>query len=391
MVRHRILRPLISALKVEETRKETVALMEALLNSGIKVKSAAEVGKRAVEYTRGDEISKWILNNKPTIAKLCPTLLANADISPESDDVIRVCDELIDAGFIYRAQYQPIEGTIEKTAAGTFRRPMWPKRLIKTQKQRFDTVGFYIISYEGNQRWNYLMLTAMILGIFAICMFQTWPLALKLGMWYISVVLITIMISLLVIRLVLFILFWFGGFDFWVFPNLLDEELGVIDSFKPLYNLTRRTDTIYMLCCRVLCAILLAASIHELGKTHDLKDVRDFARQSFLDVIEWGHNKLTAVPEETPLYKSIGVDISTDFEAEGHNEEAGEDGMDDDDYKCLLACGYRSLGQLLKECMLSCDCMEELLNNPCLSGCPEDTVRVLTESKTDICRKTRGR
>ncbi|CDR96991.1 Translocation protein Sec62, putative [Babesia bigemina] len=374
MVRQRISQLFMNASKAEETKKETVALMEALINGGIKVKSAAEVGKRAVEYTRGDEISNWILNNKQTVAKL-------RRHSPR----LRLPDRC--RFYLPRA----IEGTIEKTASGTFRRPMWPKRLIKTQKQRFDKVGFYIISYEGNQRWNYVMLTAMILGIFAVCMFQTWPLALKLGMWYISVVLLTILISLLMIRLVLFVSLWFCGFDFWIFPNLLDEELGVFDSFKPLYNLTRRTDTVYMLCCRVLCAIMVAASIHELGKTHDLKDVGNFARQSFLEAIEWGRNKLTAVPEETPLYKSIGVDMSTEFDAEGQNEESGEEGLDDDDYKCLLACGYRSLGQLLKECMLSCNCMEELLANPCLSGCPEDTIRVLTESKTDICRKTRGR
>ncbi|ORM42183.1 Translocation protein SEC62 [Babesia sp. Xinjiang] len=395
-------------------KKETVALMEALLNGGIKVKSAAEVGKRAVEYTRGDEIAKWILNNKDSVCKLCPRLLADLDINyDEDEDIMRVCNVLIEAGFMYRAQYQPFEGTIEKTSTGSFRRPTWPKRLIKTQKQRFDPVGFYIISYEGNQRWNYFMLTAMILGIFSICMFQAWPLALKLAVWYISVVLLAVLVgdysiivnvlqfALILLRLVLFVCFWFCGYDFWLFPNLFDEDLGVVDSFKPLHSLEYRNDTTYMLCCRVLCSILLAASVNELRKTHDLRDVGDFARQSFMDIIEWGHNKLTAVPEEPSLYKSIGMDISTEFDSEERSEEAGEDGLDDDgnaffsdphflsDYKCLLACGYRSLHQLMKECMLSCDCMKELLDNPCLSGCPEETIRVLTESKADICRKTR--
>lgn len=122
-------------------------------------------------------------------------------------------------------------------------------------------------------------------------------------------------------------------------------------------------------------------SINELRKTHDLKDVGDFARQSFLDIIEWGHNKLTAcrfqqrvghafvVPEEQSIYKTLGVDMSTEFDAEKTSEEAGEENLDDDgnqfdyvgyfcaDYKCLLACGYKSLQQLMKECMLRCDCM----------------------------------
>ncbi|GIX60747.1 translocation protein Sec62, putative [Babesia caballi] len=327
----------------EATRKEAVALMEALLNGGIKVKSAAEVGKRAVEYTRGDEIIKWVQDNKATVAKLCPTVMKEMGISPDSDDLINVPSVLVDEGLIYRAQYHPLEGTLEKTATGSFRRPIWPKRLIKTQKQRFDSVGFFIISYEGNQRWNYLMLTAVLLGIFAICMFQAWPLALKLGIWYISVVLLSIMVTLVVLRLVMFVFCWFCGYDFWLFPNLFDEELGVVDSFKPVHSFKYRNDTMYMLCCRLLCSVLVAASIYELRKTHDLRDVGEFARQSFMDIIEWGHNKLTAgksadpptaqtrsEPEEPSLYKSIGVDLSADFEAETPSAEAGEDGLDDD-------------------------------------------------------------
>lgn len=101
-------------------------------------------------------------------------------------------------------------------------------------------------------------------------MFQAWPLALKLAMWYISVVLLTVMVSLsfavyeclqftlIIIRLVLFVAFWFCGYDFWLFPNLFDEELGVIDSFKPLHDLTYRSDSAYMMGCRLVCSILVA-------------------------------------------------------------------------------------------------------------------------------------
>ncbi|KAK1444654.1 translocation protein sec62 like protein [Babesia gibsoni] len=369
-------------------RRELTALMDAMLNGGIKVKSAAEVGKRAVEYTRGDEMMKWILSNKDRVRSMCPTHIEDMDVNKD-DELVGICDILIDEGFIYRAQYQPIEGTIEKTASGSFKRPTWPKRLIKTSKQQFDSVGFYIIAYEGNQKWNHFMLFAMITGIFALCMFQAWPLALKLATWYASVVLLSILLTLVVIRLILFSAFWFCGYDYWLFPNLFDEDLGVFDSFRPVHSLKYRNDAAHMIMCRIVCSILVAASIHELGKTHDLKDVGMFAKQSFLDIIEWGHNKLTALPEEQSIYQSIGMDISTEFDAQKSPEEQDEDGMDDDDYKCLLGCGYKSLKHLMKGCMLKCDCMTELLGNPCLADCPEETVRVLTESKVDICKKTR--
>ena len=34
------------------------------------------------------------------------------------------------------------------------------------------------------------------------------------------------------------------GQDFWLFPNLFDEKLGVVDSFKPLYSVCPRTETL---------------------------------------------------------------------------------------------------------------------------------------------------
>jgi len=32
---------------------------------------------------------------------------------------------------------------------------------------------------------------------------------------------------------------WILGFDFWFLPNLFDESLGFVESFKPLYSLER--------------------------------------------------------------------------------------------------------------------------------------------------------
>ena len=32
---------------------------------------------------------------------------------------------------------------------------------------------------------------------------------------------------------------WILGFEFWILPNLFDEDLGFVDSFKPLYSAER--------------------------------------------------------------------------------------------------------------------------------------------------------
>eukprot|EP00375_Theileria_parva_P002281 XP_764959.1 translocation protein sec62 [Theileria parva strain Muguga] len=358
--------------------------MDVMLNSGVKVKSAAEVGKRAVQFTRGDEISKWLMSNKELVYNKCPSFFQNSKLE-DNDDLANFVDRLIEKGFMYRAQYQPLEGTLEKSETGSYKRPMWPKRLIRTQKQRFDTVGFYILSYEGSQKWNYLKLSGIIFGIIAMCMFQAWPLYLKLSMWYISVVLLTFLMASIILRLILFLIMWFCGYDFWLFPNLFDEDLGVVDSFKPLYSFTYRKDNLTMMACRLLCSILIGVSVYQLGKTHDINDIYKFTKQSFLDVLDWGHQKLAAPPEEASFYKSLGVDLSTEFK-EKDPEEPTEEG-EEDDYNCLLGCGFKSLDDLVKNCMTDCECMSNLLENSCLKHCPNETVASLTEVKVDICKR----
>ena len=35
---------------------------------------------------------------------------------------------------------------------------------------------------------------------------------------------------------------WILGFDFWFLPNLFDESLGFVDSFKPVYSFEKSKD-----------------------------------------------------------------------------------------------------------------------------------------------------
>ena len=42
-------------------------------------------------------------------------------------------------------------------------------------------------------------------------------------MWYLSVIFLTLYFGVLILRMVIFTMFWVIGFDFWIFPNLNDE------------------------------------------------------------------------------------------------------------------------------------------------------------------------
>ena len=43
-------------------------------------------------------------------------------------------------------------------------------------------------------------------------------------MRYLATALLALMLFIVVLRIVVFVLFWVVGFDFWIFPNFFDES-----------------------------------------------------------------------------------------------------------------------------------------------------------------------
>lgn len=72
------------------------------------------------------------------------------------------------------------------------------------------------------------MLALFIIAVLGFTMYPIWPLSVKVGIWYLSVTLLIIMVGFTLIRLILYVVFWLFGYEFWIFPNLFDDELGVV-------------------------------------------------------------------------------------------------------------------------------------------------------------------
>ena len=67
-------------------------------------------------------------------------------------------------------------------------------------------------------------------------MFPLWPYELKYGAWLVSFSLLVFLLSVIILRLIIYVIFAIFGLSFWVFPNLFGDK-GPIDSFKPLYSI----------------------------------------------------------------------------------------------------------------------------------------------------------
>mmetsp|Transcript_95419 Transcript_95419/g.239143 ORF Transcript_95419/g.239143 Transcript_95419/m.239143 type:complete len:356 (-) Transcript_95419:88-1155(-) len=321
-------------------------LMKLLLGKkGIKTKSASEVGKKKVDYFRGKDFKKFILESTDLLAKKCQPAL-NAALPPNGEapetekDVERIGDELIQRNFCYKAMYKPINPT--KPESGSEKKPAkkWPDRLARTPQQKFDCEGFYVITYEGDSGMQHFLLALIIGGVLLACMFPVWPMWAKVGIWYLSVIFLSLYFGVLILRMIIFTLFWIVGFDFWIFPNLNDEYCGFLDSFQPFYSWEKRKDDALMLLVRLGSLAIVAVAVQQIAETHSLADVQDFVTSSYIDVLDWGVEKLTALPgsdrQALPSLEQIQKEHDSENDTNGtmsveelNAKEAAEE--DDDD------------------------------------------------------------
>ncbi|CAF0753619.1 unnamed protein product [Didymodactylos carnosus] len=100
----------------------------------------------------------------------------------------------------------------------------------------------YVWIYDPTTIKQYIMGFLLVVGCIGVCLFPLWPTEVRTGVYYLSMVLaglLGFLLSLAVIKYIIFAIVWvctFGKIKFWLLPNLT-EDVGVLESFVPLYNL----------------------------------------------------------------------------------------------------------------------------------------------------------
>lgn len=129
------------------------------------------------------------------------------------------------------------------------------------QHQETDPMMHYVWLYEGPQWKQKAMAAAVVAGIFAVVLFPLWPMVLRQGVWYLSMGMMGLLVLFFAMAIFRLILFCVTVFvvppGLWLFPNLF-EDVGFIDSFKPVWgwqevSLSTRNlsfSTILMIRCR---------------------------------------------------------------------------------------------------------------------------------------------
>jgi translocation protein SEC62 len=106
-------------------------------------------------------------------------------------------------------------------------------------QQDFDPMMHYVWLYEGSQWMTKVWAGLALVAVFTVVLFPLWPLFMRQGVWYLSVAAMGLLVAffgLAIVRLILFCITFFAvPPGLWIFPNLF-EDVGVIESFKPLYG-----------------------------------------------------------------------------------------------------------------------------------------------------------
>jgi translocation protein SEC62 len=102
-----------------------------------------------------------------------------------------------------------------------------PKTVQVNPMQQFKPEEYYAWFYEGSQWTNYVGGVAMVAIILAGVMFPLWPPILRLGVWYLSMILmglVGLLLVIAVIRLIFYIItVLVASPGIWMFPRLFAD------------------------------------------------------------------------------------------------------------------------------------------------------------------------
>lgn len=103
----------------------------------------------------------------------------------------------------------------------------------------FAPDGHFAWFYEGSQWTTYVGGVAMVAIMLAGVMFPLWPTTLRLGVWYLSILFLSLLgvfFGIAIVRLIFYIITVIATPPgIWIFPQLF-ADVGFVDSFIPLYE-----------------------------------------------------------------------------------------------------------------------------------------------------------
>ena len=134
--------------------------------------------------------------------------------------------------------------------------PDHQKKLDVDKLFSFEPSFFYVLNVNRGKSKIYFYLILIIIAILMYALMPVWPYQLRVALYWISYVLLCIMIGIYVVKVIVYVFFYTFGYDVFIFPDMDDPKLGFIDSFKRVISVEKRKDKWYFLVLRLILAII---------------------------------------------------------------------------------------------------------------------------------------
>ena len=299
--------------KINENKEKWVELSKVikfLESKGLEIKECIYIKIRA-EFVRGKLLEEKIKENLEEVCKQVNEIM-KTKISPEKPDkaIQEIYKQFKSVGFISKAcredgdkkknvkKLLPYEqlALINKCNCGKnhdeLENPDHQKSLNIDLLMSFEPTFFYILNLDRGKSKIYFYLFLIIMGILLYALMPVWPYKMKVAVWWISFVLLIIMISIYVIRLAVYILCYTFGYDVWIFPDLDSPKLGFFESFKRIISIDKRNDKWYFIIIRIVLVILtgyVSFCVYRNPKLID--DSKKFLVDTIRDLYHYGEDR----------------------------------------------------------------------------------------------------
>lgn len=217
-------------------------------------KKKAVVKGNKVEYFSGSKAVDALMTSK--WSKEVPADDDNGvtPYFPNRDAAVRMCEFLLKNDYFARGNKvqvktkSKVESDEEEEESVTDTPKKKKKyRLLMHEVRKFvdSSEEVFVWSYEPPSSQTYLLGVLVVIGAVAATLYPLWPESSRVIIYYLSwagIIVVGTLFILFIVRYLLFLLAWLlsmGSTYFWLFPNL-NEDLGIIESFKPLYSLKRK-------------------------------------------------------------------------------------------------------------------------------------------------------
>lgn len=229
-----------------DEQKELIKVATLLQKKGLKEKEAV-VNRQRVYYFRADAFHELVLANKDEILKILSKHI-KLDKIDSVDDSLQIGDIMINNGLM--KCYDRLKDDVQKFK--------YPKKLMEAEAS-MHAKGFYAFQIHKSQTKMTVLAIILALSIVAIILFPLWPYSVKYAIFNILFYFSAGMLLMIAFRLILWIFLFPLGIDVWIFPNLFDDDAGLLESFLPILLINRREDDWLIFALRILMVILFSA------------------------------------------------------------------------------------------------------------------------------------